>query len=469
MTLFIVANPKTSSTGGASQELYFKKYYYMPDEKYVFEDAANEAEMLRRKVISGEAQTYTEAERQLEEGLLQTHERENNVARIETESRQVAEAKLQKLLGEDFKDYAIRFASIKEYEEILKKKQVSGGETFVPKLSKWVGFGRSHSRVLDYEFKHKKPLSFRDYLVNKGNGGSWRETVILQTYWEPATKSLRSHQELTDIMRYTHKKAKEEQGDEGAGSDEGIRVRTLQGFRENLLKRAPKEWHMGPMSFSTFLNELITLEDLTKNHTPDKIREKIATLTDALLKASSKEDCLNVFSQFKKVIDSVSMSVEDKELWDDILGLLKSDVDLGLFTAIGEGYRKILHDFVSDPEYILQKGNLRKVITALTMSHRRQKDQYQVALVFDSAAVTEEQSWKGASGFVESEKDEWRLLKSSKEDSHQAQEFLGVIVVVPSRELVEKIASLSSQAREFSHPVFDANGVVRYPKERVAE
>jgi len=389
---------------------------------------------------------------------------EKGLSQTEVESRHVAELKLRKLLEGDFKDYAIRFANIEEYKEILKKKQVSGGETFVPKLSKWIGYGQSFSKVLDFEFKHKKPLSFKEYLANKGNGGNWEETAILQTYWKPATKSLESHQMLTEILQYAHEKAKEELGEEKTGSDEGLRIKTLRVFRETILKRAPSESHMGPMSFSTFLEELMTLEDLIRNHTPDEIHEKMVVLRDVLLKASSQNDCFEVLSQFQKTIESVSISEEDKELWDGLLRLLKSDVNLELFAPIDVEYRKILHDFVVDPEYIIQKGNLRRVITALTMSQRGQKDQYHVALVFDSSAVSEKQSWRKGTGFAESEKNEWRILKSSKEDPNQAQEFLGVIVVVPNRELVEKIAGLSSQARKFSHPVFDANGVVRFPK-----
>ena len=409
----------------------------------------------------------------LEERSTDEKSLESEISPEAIESREIASEKLKKIMGDNFKDYAVRFVNIKEYESILNNRKFEPGETFVPKLSKWRGFNSSlHG---DYEFKYPYALNFKEYLAKKGNGGSWHETAVAQTYDADASASLNAQWNLLrNFLRRSRRDVKKEGKAQDAKQEtESDRIKTLRHLREEIIRHLEFP-DTATNSWKNTLRKLIDLEKLRQefgaHQITDEQRKKFDETIVGIRNAISEKDLVSNISQANIVIKEIPNITQKQE--KDWLRTLNSFIPDEHFSRFGvdtsiisldKEYKTVLHEFIANPDYILQQGNLRKVITALSMSLRNQAKMYHVALIFDSSAVSEKQSW-GGSPFAESEKDEWRILKKIEDDPNQAAELLGAIVVMPNRDIVEKVVTLSAQAQEFSHPVFDSQEIVRWPK-----
>jgi hypothetical protein len=124
---------------------------------------------------------------------------------------------------------------------------------------------------------------------------------------------------------------------------------------------------------------------------------------------------------------------------------------------------KIIKSFKENEDFLQQKGNLRKLLVALSSVYDvegRQSRQYHVALIVDSKILDKSSNswnidyWKELYDF-ETEK----IDKKEKNSS-----ILGAISIYPLKEMHNEIIEIEKDSKDLAHPVFDHNGVVRWPK-----
>ena len=124
------------------------------------------------------------------------------------------------------------------------------------------------------------------------------------------------------------------------------------------------------------------------------------------------------------------------------------------------------NEFINNPDLISEDDNLRKLFSTVPYLYdelaryeneknpiyAKESYQYNVALVFNLPAISDSRSY-GQSN--------WRYLKGGDLSGN---ELLGVVVIMPDREMVEKVVELSSRAGVLAYPVLTDSGNVAYPK-----
>lgn len=95
------------------------------------------------------------------------------------EAEQIAREKLEKLMQEDFKDFAIRFMNINEYRKMVKsavsyKRELKRRQEFIYE----VGAGEVYVPKLEEGMEHP---TFREYLER--SMGNWLYTAAIETDW----------------------------------------------------------------------------------------------------------------------------------------------------------------------------------------------------------------------------------------------------------------------------------------------
>ncbi len=125
---------------------------------------------------------------------------------------------------------------------------------------------------------------------------------------------------------------------------------------------------------------------------------------------------------------------------------------------------QVVEDFKNDQNFLKQEGNLRKLILAIGRIYDLYSDleptasqhgQYHVALFVDAKVLYGE----GTSDSYDS----WRRIKASNKGDMK-KDILGALVVHPLKEMYQEVINLEKESGELSHPVFDHNGVLRWPK-----
>lgn len=371
------------------------------------------------------------------------------------ESEEVAREKLQRLMDKGFKGYAVRFVNMSEYEDIMRHGSYRG-EIFIPRLSRFENYGTGFLDDNEYSFVHKTPLPFTEYLKKKGNGGSWPLTATLQTFMESSTGAMK-HQGIfarqIEILRYKLKT----QGYKGTKLREELLTRFRQKILEQNYMLAMGYSH--PSNWAAVTQGIQGLRSLPSKLNPNA--EGYANLVESAQKPVTQVKFNHAyFEKLKKTLSNAA-TPEEKTMLNE--AYMQLEYLWQSKEHIQPEHLETIDKFVTDPNYIHQKGNLRKVINALTRAWGPQeREQYHLALIFHEAASSERQPWKD-SPFKESRKNDWRELKTREENPHQASHLLGAIVVVPNRDFVRRATELSSKATRFSHPVFDAKGKIRYP------
>jgi hypothetical protein len=95
------------------------------------------------------------------------------------------------------------------------------------------------------------------------------------------------------------------------------------------------------------------------------------------------------------------------------------------------------------------------VIRALAKNSRPDDiNQYEVAMIYHLGAVIGEETFHSA----------WKRLGRDRAGNDPVKNLLGAIVLSPDREIVQNVTSLSSHSGSNSHPIFDKEGVLRFPE-----
>ncbi len=135
-----------------------------------------------------------------------------------------------------------------------------------------------------------------------------------------------------------------------------------------------------------------------------------------------------------------------------------------IFRIYGVENLKVINDFLQDDEYLLKdKNNVRLLINAIALTPAwygsKGHKQYHLALVFDHEALLSNQYTR--------KREIWDKINPRQTVSYRPPDhLLGVIVIVPDKQFVQKAINISSHGRGWAHPVFDRNGVVRWPLEK---
>lgn len=124
---------------------------------------------------------------------------------------------------------------------------------------------------------------------------------------------------------------------------------------------------------------------------------------------------------------------------------------------------KIIKSFQDNENFLQTKGNLRKLLVAISAIYdveERQSRQYHVALIVDSKILDQSSNSWGV--------DYWKDLYESKTEKMSKEEkdlkILGVISIYPLKEMYNEVIELEKSSQDMAHPVFDHNGIIRWPK-----
>lgn len=370
------------------------------------------------------------------------------------ESLDVAKEKLDKVMSPNFKEYAVRFVHFGEYQKILEQQKFEPREIYVPLMSSWYNYGDTWGGGKP-KWKYKEALSFERYLEAQGNAGDWENTAVLQTFMDVGSDTIRDYRFLRMILKEARATVKKEQGVGG-----NYREVVLDRFRERMLSLKPHRGYGGTLNrWAEITTSIQNLRDLkVPQEISDGIAVDIKGKIDLFFESEYTDDDTD---HLRKIMDKLNtaakpMSGDVEVLWWALHNALKP------IEGISPEDRKDIMKFVIDSTYIRKEGNFRKILALLAKNSEH--NQYHMALIFDTNAVSEEKNPFAFSD--EEEMPEWKFLKSADKDPKQNEHLLAAVVVVPDRKFSEEVAKLSSMAGSFSHPVFDASGHIRYPKEK---
>ena len=355
------------------------------------------------------------------------------------EGEQVACEKLEKLMQEDFKDFAVRFMNVGEYREIMENQSLGVREAFI--------FGQAG---------HWQP-SFKEYVEHaKKRQRGWADVAWEQADWEHSIIDMNVYNILLEELKKYHEQAKKQRV-------ENIRSAILKQFREfaeELIKDI-QAIHHRLEGKQNFLHEKQSLQKKLSGKLPQETIEEIF----------EKGGTLKSEYDVKEFITSLALPIKEK-LKGDITYVLewqlrrKNDV---LENNIDEGTLQILNEFLEDPDYLEKdKNNLRKVMNAISYApkqFRRDSRQYNIALVLDvSSAAIGGRAWNPEWGYIGDAKD-WK----GESTYEKGNAILAAVATMPNKELWQDMSKLSAHAGSMAHPIFDRNGIVRWPKMQKAQ
>lgn len=316
----------------------------------------------------------------------------------ENESSFVASEKLERLMGEDFTAYAIRFVNLLEYRQILAERRFPNGLAFVPEIS------------AEYSVKvggtPYKTLSFKDY-VSSGKKDGWYEIIDKQTDWPQSALALILRQHILEVVIQARKDVKAQVMPKGE-----YRRKVLEKVRDVLKEEVEKE--------QLFRYDLSTTKDI--EHWMDYFDFRQEPFFHAL----NPNAAFNSRQYTPEELDRLALI---RRWFDDPMS-----VDLRSFI-------RALEWFVGEP-----------------MANR--EEQYQLALVIDARAIDRDAEKKGANmGVMRG----WGAI--TEENGRYPEKYLlGVIVIIPDKEILQQVVGLASHGGPFAHPIFDQAGSTRYPR-----
>lgn len=383
-------------------------------------------------------------------------EAEHTKSLEELESERVANEKLTLLLGDDCTEFAIRYVNIDEYLKLTTEGELPTREVIVYN-AKTTGGG--------YNFKQFLEDGPTSQSRNSRRIG-WATQITESTDWPHATANISSY----DLMLRFLKEARIEIPN---GTDERNPA-VLRAFREKLLAASPvdKEIQAGGSMGLWYADMLKIIEYVQEEYEYD-----IDGLKDAeneLSKIIGSENAAQLLKNLdSKMRDSRSFSwrfnispaeqdrilatVSDEETRKEIvklvdnIGYLKSQMSL-----FSEDSLRVIHDFLTTDTF--EHTSLREVIHAIAyarLGKDRDSAQYHIAMVFNTAGIYGlEHAWANL---------DQRMIKLNNLTPSQC--ILGAIALMPNKELWETMITADAQAQDASHPIFDRNGVVRYPSE----
>lgn len=188
------------------------------------------------------------------------------------------------------------------------------------------------------------------------------------------------------------------------------------------------------------------------------IREEIMIYVEGILKNNLREK----IEIEKNNHERFSANYKNYNNYGHYLINQKSSIGYPMITKISEDAsienKNILKNFQEDENFLETKGNLRKVLLAINSLYNdsAQDKQYNLALLLDINSLPFKKSgwnmeyWNELSGFD--------LDKKT---------ILGAVSINPLKEFYKEMIDLenvSMKNENFSHPIFDHKGVIRFPK-----
>lgn len=327
-------------------------------------------------------------------------------------------------------------------EEIIETQKIKSREAFVPKLDDFEDLRLPSGAGGKFEYKH--PLSFDEYISKKGNGGTWKKTAWMQTEWQPSLGQMSAHDLLLRLLGNDHKKARKEKS-------ENLREGTLTKFRDRILGLADKDKEQ-PMGFQ---------QNHEDKHTSwVEVIHSVMELKALLLKNGKNASAEGLKKLFKESQSGEATGTEEIEmlrvLLKDTIEPLKDERSFDARKAISFENLLILSDFIDNPDYIQEAGNLRKVIDALSNSLITTTPPYQLALFFSEKSMSSRSTYHNS----------WRITKNEEENPDQASGLLAVVAVISDKNLLGEISELSKRGGKFACPVFSADGNLVFPEEK---
>jgi hypothetical protein len=343
-------------------------------------------------------------------------EKENN---NETHAESIAQAKLERLLADDFSDFAIRFMNFSEYEELLQNKRFRGGNAYAPKNKTATS--------------HPEPISFKEYL-EKAKEKGWQWKIQDDVDWSQGAMSIDMYNELMKTLRA----AKHSVNRETIGKEDYI-PEILKEMRGRLNAEIQKERdYRDPHGVGTdipFAQDSESFDYIEQKY--DVFFFAFALPEIQQLINSKKENLKTLHGE-----EALTLSEEISE-WATYID--EKTKELG-----GKENLDLVRKWFENPESV----ELRPFINAVASGQVswNEERQYQVALVIDSK------------GFRKSERgtSNWGGIKIGG----SLENILGAISLIPDKAWTQKITEQAKSSGDFSHPVFDNKGVVKFPKQK---
>ena len=371
----------------------------------------------------------------------------------------IALGKLNRLMAEDFRDFAVRFVNSDEYRDIVERNLIRSREVYIPSAA--------------CRDPNKSPI-FIEYLRNSKL--DWTRTVRSQTNWEFSTKGIEEHKELIQFFKKAHQEARSRQ------NLKNVRTNTMKTFHDILLnpesefnKRIRKKSEILKGGYYSNVESIV---NIAKRYSESK--KQIGELKNKLgsLIGNRSGELMNLIRQ------SAERNRSNEEIWNDVLYQKKSGrliwpqneeenikevvKSLSIQQRVyllngGEDKVAIVNEFIENPDNFLSSEKLHRLFQALTWGPKRTgSSQYQIALIFDMSAVNKAYGsfWEPLKGYS--------IDNKEKPDYDPKQSLLSAISVIANRKFTEELVNLSVNSGEWSHPVFDSSGVLRYPKKEFA-
>ncbi|MEX2369168.1 MAG: hypothetical protein WD552_02115 [Candidatus Paceibacterota bacterium] len=342
------------------------------------------------------------------------------------QAEKVATEKLEKILDPEFVDYSVRYMNIGEYNDILKSGEIS--REFID--SKFMGRYMSGKHNVRNLLKRSKDI------------------MSLTNWSNISGKSVSEVNLLIDAVK-----------DEGflresLSVDPDVDVDKKSLIRDYLIRLIKKSG-----------SPLQTYSNFSENDSSSKeLLSKLSFLTPEEKKElgirfdNYYENGLGGEWSFRSEIsDELDLTEDQDKLLEKYLIRREEELD------IGKENTEIIYDFMNDPDFLEQKDGLRKIIIAITNSHRLLNDserrQYHIAVIVDNSKFKFRSSEWGLS--------EWRRMSGGATDEKDVAEgILGAISVYQLKYMYKEMINLDKGAGDFAHPIFDSNGVVRFPSEK---
>lgn len=381
--------------------------------------------------------------------------RENIENTPERMAEEIAEEKLARLLRENFRDFAIRFMNLAEYEELLRRGTFTGCSAYSPKIKA----GESP----------ETPPTFQEYL-EQCKQSTWDEVIADETDWPQGSMSVNMYNHLLNLLKRAQENVKSE-----TPSKKNYRMRIVNEMKNLLESEIQKEIEvreavfndprMDPQEQLDYIDRRYDIFLLALQL--PQLQEKMNTDEEKAKLLLGEKNWLKILSLFESEIrthrgvwrvmlpETVATEVEDLSLAEqskiEVRNLLDEIFNdkLQIESFGGETSITLVRKWLEDPASV----DLRSVINTVAAAQMSdyEERQYNLALVLDFAALSEEDRSQAYGG--------WGYIKPNESTAR----ILGAIAIMPSKETLKQIIDLAHGAGTSSHPVFDSRGKVKFP------
>jgi len=337
-------------------------------------------------------------------------------------SESVAREKLSKIENPEFKDFSVRYVNLEEYKRILETGEFDG---------QVILHGQSDGRPF-VDFK------------------KWARWGIDRTNWVNISGvSVGVADNLISIIKSVEHEHKDE--------DRDVKLEKIRNSFLEMINRMRHYPFRDNVEFDTLEKNVAetvggsVVKDI-KNEFQNYIKDKQGSFI-----WDKASDFIDNFSERHPAI--ILNEEENDKLNQYLLNLVEE-------LRFGRSNINIFFKLKNNPEYIKEKGALRKITNALTYLQdsemMTESRQYEIALIIDDAVfgfkTGGDQMWD----------ESWGSFKASKNASLSAEErkkgLLAAISIMPLKELFEEMKDLEKGIGDFAHPIFDNKGRLKWPE-----